>query len=180
MSSNTPPDAEESKPLLAPVMHALACIHRIEHVPLPGLQHAILGKDVGGHVRVEDHAIIGGLSAVHQWVRIGAHAMIGGMSGVEADVIPYGTVTGERAHLAGLNIVGMKRRGFSREDMHAVRAAYRRLFLADGGTQAERLAAVEAEFGEVEAVRPLIDFVKAEADRALTRPRVKGGAGDAS
>jgi UDP-N-acetylglucosamine acyltransferase len=135
---------------------------------------------LGGHVRVEDHAIIGGLSAVHQWVRIGTHAMIGGMSGVEADVIPYGTVTGERAHLAGLNIVGMKRRGFSREDMHAVRAAYRRLFLADGGTQAERLAAVEAEFGEVEAVRPLIDFVKAEADRALTRPRVKGGAGDAS
>lgn len=134
---------------------------------------------LGGHVRIGDHAIIGGLSAVHQWVRIGPHAMIGGMSGVEADVIPFGTVTGDRAHLAGLNIVGMKRRGFSRDDMHALRAAYRRLFQGDG-TQADRLAAVVAEFGGNPVVDQLIDFVRAEADRALTRPRARTGADGAS
>ena len=77
-----------------------------------------------GHVVVEDYAILGGLSAVHQFVRIGRHAMIGGMSGVERDVIPYGQVMGDRARLTGLNIIGMQRRGFSREDIQALRSAY--------------------------------------------------------
>jgi UDP-N-acetylglucosamine acyltransferase len=65
---------------------------------------------LGGHVEIGDYAIIGGLSAVHQFVRIGKHAMVGGMTGVEFDVIPFGTVTGNRAKLEGLNLVGMKRR----------------------------------------------------------------------
>ncbi|PWG73748.1 acyl-[acyl-carrier-protein]--UDP-N-acetylglucosamine O-acyltransferase, partial [Enterococcus hirae] len=77
---------------------------------------------LGGHVVVEDFAVIGGLAAIHQFVRVGAHAMIGGLSGVEHDVIPFGTVTGERASLSGLNIVGMKRRGFDRETIHGIRA----------------------------------------------------------
>ena len=67
-----------------------------------------------GHVEVGDFAILGGLSAIHQFVRIGKHAMIGGMSGVENDVIPYGSAMGNRAHLSGLNVVGLKRRNFSR------------------------------------------------------------------
>ena len=68
---------------------------------------------LAGHVAVDEFAILGGLSAIHQFCRIGRHAMIGGMSGVENDVIPYGSVTGNRARLEGLNIVGLRRRGFS-------------------------------------------------------------------
>ena len=70
---------------------------------------------LAGHCTVGDYAIIGGGAAVHQFCRIGAHAFVGGLSGVENDVIPYGIAIGNRAHLAGLNIVGLKRRGFSRE-----------------------------------------------------------------
>ena len=76
--------------------------------------HVILTNNatLGGHVVIDDHAIVGGMSAIHQFVRIGAHAMVGGMTGVENDVIPYGSVVGNRAYLSGLNIIGLKRRGF--------------------------------------------------------------------
>lgn len=87
------------------------------------INHATLG----GHVQVGDYAILGGLAAVHQFVRIGPYAMIGGMSGVEADVIPFGLVMGDRARLNGLNIVGLKRRSFGRVDIQALRTAYRLL-----------------------------------------------------
>src|SRR5208337_5324318 len=102
--------------------------------------HVILVNNatLAGHVTVEEHAILGGLSAVHQWVRIGAHAFAGGMSGVENDVIPFGMVLGNRAELAGLNIVGLKRHGFDREQIHALRQAYRMLFSQEGTLQ-ERL-----------------------------------------
>ena len=76
---------------------------------------------LGGHVTVEDHAIIGGLSAVHQFVRIGSYAMVGGMSGVEQDVIPFGTVTGDRASLRGLNLVGLDRHGFEKDAINKLR-----------------------------------------------------------
>jgi len=69
---------------------------------------------LAGHVVIEDHAILGGLSAVHQFCRIGRHAMVGGLSAVVRDVIPYGQATGDRARLSGVNIVGMQRSGFSR------------------------------------------------------------------
>ena len=68
---------------------------------------------LAGHVELQDFAFLGGLSAVHQFVRIGRQAMIGGLAGVEADVIPYGMVLGNRAYLNGLNIIGMKRAGAS-------------------------------------------------------------------
>ncbi len=85
--------------------------------------HVIMANNatIGGHVNIGDYAILGGLSAVQQRVRIGRHAMIGGMSGVEQDVIPYGSVMGDRAHLSGLNIIGLKRHGISRDDIHALR-----------------------------------------------------------
>ena len=93
---------------------------------------------LAGHVCVGDYAVIGGLAAVHQFVRIGAHAMIGGMSGVEHDVIPYGSAMGDRARLTGLNIVGLRRRGFSRDDVQVLRKTYRLLF-APEGTLTERI-----------------------------------------
>src|SRR3546814_14773062 len=83
-------------------------------------------------------AFVGGLAAVHQFCKIGPHAMIGGMSGVEQDVIPYGMVMGNRARLTGLNLVGLKRRGFEREDISKLRVAYDQLF-SGKGTFTQRL-----------------------------------------
>lgn len=127
------------------------------------------GATVAGHVEVGDWAIIGGLSAVHQFARIGRHAMIGGMSGVENDVIPYGSVVGNRAHLSGLNLVGLKRRGFSRDDIHDLRRAYRLIF-AQEGTQSERLADVAELFPHIEPVTEILDFMGAESSRAICQP----------
>jgi len=124
---------------------------------------------LAGHVHVGDFAVIGGLAAVHQFVRIGPHAMIGGMSGVENDVIPYGMVKGERAHLAGLNIVGLERRGFNREDIHTLRSAYRMLFSKEG-TMAERLEDVVEHYGKQSLVDGMVDFIRSRSSRALCQP----------
>lgn len=129
---------------------------------------------LAGHVTVEDYALIGGLSAVHQFVRIGAHAVIGGMSGVEHDVIPFGSVMGERAHLAGLNLVGLKRRGFSREATHALRAAYRALFESPEGTLAQRAQDVAAQYANVPEVGTVIAFMQAASARSLCIPKMNG------
>ena len=86
---------------------------------------------LAGHVELGDFAFMGGLSAVHQFVRIGPHAMVGGMSGVEKDVIPFGSVIGNRADLGGLNIIGLRRRGFDRAAIHGLRDAYRAIFYGD-------------------------------------------------
>lgn len=130
---------------------------------------------LGGHVVLGDHAVLGGLCAVHQFVRIGRHAMVGGMSGVEFDVIPFGTVTGNRAALSGLNIIGMKRRGYSTEDINALRAAYRELFQGEG-VFAERLAAVAGKYQNSPAVAEVIEFVRAESSRGLCQPAKAGDA----
>lgn len=138
--------------------------------------HVILVNNatLGGHVRVGDRAIIGGMSAVHQFVCIGAHAMIGGMSGVKSDVIPFGTVMGDRAHLAGLNLVGLKRRGFEREAIHDLQKAYRMLF-GEEGTFQERLADVREKFGGNDLVEEVLSFIQAQSDRALCKPKVARG-----
>lgn len=124
---------------------------------------------LAGHVTVGDFAFCGGLSAVHQFVRIGKHAMIGGMSGVEADVIPFGMVIGNRAHLNGLNIVGLKRRGFARDDIHTLRNAYRLMFAPEGTLQ-ERLADVEEQFKDNAVVMEIIAFIRDESSRSLCQP----------
>ncbi|MCR6632099.1 MAG: acyl-ACP--UDP-N-acetylglucosamine O-acyltransferase [Magnetospirillum sp.] len=137
----------------------------------------ILGNNVimannatlAGHVVVGDFAFLGGLSAVHQFVRIGKHAMIGGMSGVEADVIPFGIVIGNRAHLNGLNIVGLKRRGFSREDIHTLRNAYRLLFAPEGTLQ-ERVEDVAEQYKANAAVMEVVEFIRADSSRQLCTP----------
>jgi UDP-N-acetylglucosamine acyltransferase len=125
---------------------------------------------LAGHVTVGDFVIIGGLSAVHQFVRIGANAIIGGMSGVESDVIPFGLVKGERAHLAGLNMVGLERRGFSRDDIRALRSAYRMLF-ANEGTLAERLEETATHYKDQEKVGHIVDFIRAQSSRPLCKPK---------
>lgn len=131
---------------------------------------------IAGHVQVDDFAIIGGLSAIHQFCRIGRHAMVGGMSGVERDVIPYGSVMGDRARLAGLNLVGLKRRQFERETVDHLRAAYRLLF-ADEGTMRERVETVSGMFDANEPIDEIIEFMNAKSSRGICLPDQSTGEG---
>ena len=130
---------------------------------------------LGGHVVVGDYAYLGGLCAIHQFVRIGPHAMIGGLSGVGDDVIPYGLVTGDRGRLQGLNVIGLKRRGFSRDDIHTLRTAYRLLF-AQEGTMAERIEDVAAIYSENRPVMDVIEFIMVDSTRPICQPK-SGNAG---
>jgi UDP-N-acetylglucosamine acyltransferase len=140
--------------------------------------HVVMANNatLAGHVVVEDHAVLGGLSAVHQFVRIGRHAMIGGMSGVERDVIPYGQVMGDRARLTGLNIIGMQRRGFSRDDIQGLRSAYDFLFSA-GGTLNDRVNETAERFGGIGPVDEIVTFIRADSSRAICQPAAKGSNG---
>ena len=125
---------------------------------------------LGGHVTIGEFAIIGGLAGVHQFVRIGKYAMIGGTSGVENDVIPYGSVMGNRAVLCGLNVIGLKRRGFTREAVHDLRAAYRLLF-AQEGTLQERLQDVAELFSGNPQVIEIVEFIGAASSRSICLPK---------
>lgn len=138
--------------------------------------HVILvnNSTLAGHVTVGDHAILGGLSAVHQWARIGDYAFVGGMSGIENDVIPYGMAVGNRAYLAGLNIVGLKRLGMEREQIHSLRKAYRLLFSQEGTLQ-ERLDDVDKMFVGDSAVQKIVAFMRAQTDRSFCVPRAQQG-----
>ena len=123
---------------------------------------------MGGHVSIGDHAVIGGSAAIHQFVRIGRAAMIGGVSGVEGDVIPFGSVIGNRARLAGLNVVGLKRRGFEKGAILSLRAAFRALF-RDEGVFAQRLAETRATFGHDTLVAEVLAFIDGDSHRGLIR-----------
>jgi UDP-N-acetylglucosamine acyltransferase len=127
------------------------------------------GVAVGGYAVVGDFVIMGGLAAIHQHSRIGKHAFVGGGAIVTQDVIPYGSVIGNQAKLGGLNLIGLKRRGFSREVIDDIRASYRMLF-ADEGTFQERLEDVERNLGHSDAVREIIAFIRADASRSLCMP----------
>jgi UDP-N-acetylglucosamine acyltransferase len=130
---------------------------------------------LAGHVVVGDCAILGGHAAVHQFVRIGQYAMVGGVTGVERDVIPYGSVLGDRARLSGLNIIGMQRRGFSRDDIQALRGAYQMLFEGENGTFAERIETVAQRYPGVRPVEDVLSFIRAESSRGLTQPKAGNG-----
>jgi UDP-N-acetylglucosamine acyltransferase len=124
---------------------------------------------LGGHVVIGDFVFMGGLCAVHQFTRIGRYSFVGGGGVVTKDIIPYGSVWGNHAHLEGLNLVGLKRRGFTREAINALRAAYRLLF-ADEGTFQERLDDVAEAHAGTPEVMEIVDFIRAEANRPLCLP----------
>jgi len=134
--------------------------------------HVILVNHVAlaGHVTVDEHAIVGGLSGVHQFVRIGAHSIVGAMSMVENDVIPFGSVLGNRAYLGGLNLVGLKRRNFDREEIHTLRAAYRMIF-SNEGTLRERVEDAAEIFEGHELVDIVVSFVRKPSERSLCMPK---------
>jgi UDP-N-acetylglucosamine acyltransferase len=127
------------------------------------------GAMLAGHCTVGDFAILGGGAAVIQFARVGAHSFLGGMSGLENDLIPYGMALGNRAHLSGLNIVGLQRRGFSRTDIHNLRRAYRLLF-ADEGTLMERVEDVAQEFSGHPIVLEIVEFIRAGGKRSICTP----------
>ena len=134
--------------------------------------NVIMANYVGlaGHVIVGDNVTFGGMAVVHQFTRVGPHAFIGAQSMIDGDVIPYGMALGNRASLAGLNLVGLKRRKFDREAIHSLRAAYRMIFSSEG-TLKERVEDVAEEFSKHPIVHEILDFIREGADRAICTPR---------
>ncbi len=129
---------------------------------------------LAGHVSVGDGVIIGGLAAVHQFVRLGAYSFVGGMCGVTKDLIPYGMIMGERASLQGLNLVGLKRRNVSREQITALRDMYEKLFFGEG-TFAERATAIAAETLP-ETARTVLEFITSDSSRSFCTPAAEKAA----
>jgi UDP-N-acetylglucosamine acyltransferase len=125
---------------------------------------------LGGHVSVGDFTFLGGHVAIHQFVRIGEGVMMAGMSAARDDIIPFGFALGQTGALVGLNIVGLRRRGVTKAQMHRIRRAYRSLFFVDGRI-AERVDAVEREFGDDPMVGKMVAFIRDGGKRPLMRPR---------
>lgn len=115
---------------------------------------------LGGHVTVGDRVVFGGSVAVRQFVRIGEGAMIVGLSGVRADVIPYGLAQGPLAFLVGLNVVGMRRRGLAKSEIHGLRTAYRDLFFGSGEFRG-RVEKLAADYASNTLVSGMIEFIRA-------------------
>ncbi len=124
---------------------------------------------LGGHCEIGDFVFIGGLSAVHQFTRVGSQVMIGGVCGVRGDIIPYGLVNGQYARLEGLNIVGMRRRKFTRDRLACVRGFYRKLFQG-AGTFAERLQEVQPMAADDPAIAEILTFINEGKLRPLCLP----------
>jgi len=125
---------------------------------------------IGGHVQVGDYAFLSGLSGVHQHGRVGRYAFVGASALMTTDLIPFGLAIGNHAHLSGLNVVGLKRRGFTREQIHDLRAAYRLLF-AEEGTFQERIEDCAEIYASNPHVMEIVEFVRADAERPLCMPR---------
>lgn len=132
--------------------------------------HVVMANYVSlaGHVQVGDHVVIGGLSAVQQFTRIGDHAMIGGMSGVEKDVIPYALVIGERAHLAGLNLIGLRRFGYENKAILTLQKSYESLFLSSENRFQDRLEMLNIEN---ELIQKMKEFLTVDSKRRFCMPK---------
>ena len=123
---------------------------------------------LAGHITVGDNVWFGGLAAVHQFSRIGRNAFIGGGAIVVEDVIPFGSVVGNHAKLSGLNMVGLKRRGFSKAQIQGIRAAYKAIFLGEGLFK-DRLEQAEKDFAKNELAMEIIAFIR-ESERPICKP----------
>lgn len=125
---------------------------------------------IAGHCKVGDNVIMGGGAAVHQFCRIGNNAFVGGLAGVENDIIPYGMALGNRAYLAGLNIVGMKRAGIERDSIHKARKAFKDIFVSDMAV-VDAIKMVSEENGDDPIVARIVEFINASDNRSLCTPR---------
>jgi len=131
--------------------------------------HAVMGNlaTLAGHVEIHDHAIIGGFSAIHQFTRVGERAIVGGGSMVSLDIIPYAKASGDRAKLFGLNTIGLKRSGFTTEEIRRIEKAYH-ILLKQGLLLKDAIGAIEREFPDDEKILPLVSFLRSTR-RGLTR-----------
>ena len=145
----------------------MACVHVAHDCELG--HNVVIANNVmlGGHVHIGPYAVLGGGAAVHQFTRIGRAAMIGGMAGVVADVIPFGTVIGNRAYLAGLNIIGLRRLGYDRAQINAVRGAFRLMFMGPGVFD-DRVSEAKASYGQEPLVIEMLEFISSCGKRGLT------------
>lgn len=125
---------------------------------------------IGGHCTIGDGVIIGGGAGIHQFCTVGHHAFIGGIAAVVNDVIPFGMVVGSRAFLAGLNLVGMKRSGMARQDINAVRAAYKELFADSDKPLREKAALLRTKFADSASAVDMLDFILADSKRKFITP----------
>jgi len=127
---------------------------------------------IAGHVTIGENAFLGGLAGVHQFCRIGKRAMIGGLAAVSRDVIPYGSVYGNHAKLAGLNMVGLKRGGATREELAALHGAYRFIFEAgtEGQTFATRVIEAKTRFAHIPEVVEIVAFLLEDTKRPILGP----------
>lgn len=126
---------------------------------------------IGGHVEIADHVYLGGQSAVHQFCRIGKHAIIGAGTTIDGDVIPFSSVIGSRGYLSGLNLVGLKRRSFKKDEIKLLRNVYRLLF-APEGTFSERLLEVRELYKENILIREILTFLTKNSNRPLIHPKM--------
>ncbi|WP_170790979.1 acyl-ACP--UDP-N-acetylglucosamine O-acyltransferase [Ruegeria lacuscaerulensis] len=147
----------------------MAGVHVAHDVQIGNRVIMVNHAGAAGHCIIEDDVIVGGISGLHQWVRVGRGAIIGALTMVPNDVIPYGLVQAPRGELDGLNLVGLKRKGVSREDISALRAAFKELSTGDG-TFMERAHRVGAK-NESEYVQRIVDFVTGQTDRSFLTPR---------
>lgn len=126
---------------------------------------------LGGHVTIDNHAIVGGLVAIHQHVRVGAYCIIGGASAVSKDIIPYSMAVGNRARIYRLNSVGIRRQGFSKQDLDEIKRCYN-IVLRSSHSLTQAIEKLEAEMpGSVHAKR-FADFLKG-SKRGIARERTK-------
>ena len=123
---------------------------------------------LGGHVIIEDSVVIGGNSAVQQFTRIGRLAMIGGMTGVLKDVIPFGLSIGNRNHLQGLNLIGLRRKNYENKKIIGLDKAYKAIFSSKN--LHENLSKINGEFKENELVQEVINFIAKDKKRAICTP----------
>lgn len=138
--------------------------------------HVILANNatLAGHVYIGKHTIIGGLSAVKQFIRIGEHAIIGGMSGVESDVIPYALVMGERASLAGINLIGLKRRNFSRIEINNIKKAYDILFsksTVNTENFSNKVENISQTFSNDKNINKITEFISTGEQNPICKPK---------
>jgi len=129
---------------------------------------------LGGHVVIGDRVVFGGLAAVQQFCRVGRGAMVGGLTGVNRDIIPYAMAFGDHAELAGLNLVGLKRAGKSRETINALRAAFRHIFHGREGGIAARAREAFERWADVPEVREVAEFILADARQDICLARRRG------
>ena len=129
------------------------------------------GVSAAGHVIIEDNVIMGGHSAVHQFCRIGTGAMLAGFAAVDEDIIPFGMAHGNRAKLTGLNLVGLKRRGYEKPDINSLRAAFKDVFHQDADTLQNRLSKTLTDYPESDLVAQMVAFAQADTSRGICKPK---------